>query len=106
MLLKLEGCEHVLGDRLGRHTARGEERLHPESRRCAAAEGSAPGILASELRTEEESLFVGPVPPAQQVPLDRVGIEEMLRRLDDADIRIVEEAEHPLEDIAMGHEIR
>jgi hypothetical protein len=106
MLAELESRQHVLGDRLGRHAAGCDESFDPEHRRSAAAERRAPSVLAGEQRVEEEALLVRPMSRNQQIALDRVRIEEMLRRLDDADVALTEEAERAIENCAVGDKVR
>jgi len=54
---------------------------------------------------EEEALFVGIGAAETEIVLDRVRIEEVLRRLHEADLGIVEERQSPGDEIGMRNEI-
>lgn len=55
---------------------------------------------------EEQTLLIGPSVGNPEVPLHGVTVKEVLRRLHDADIGIVEKADGTFQEPAVGHEIR
>src|SRR6267154_1975377 len=54
---------------------------------------------------EEEPLFIGPDIAQEQVRLDWILVEEMLRGLDQSDSRIVEQRHGPPQKLAVRHEV-
>src|ERR1700722_734640 len=54
---------------------------------------------------EKEALFIGPDVTDEQVRLDRIPVEEMLRRLHDADARVVKKRYRPPQKLAMRDKI-
>ena len=101
-----QGGEQVLGDAFGRKAA---DRLHGRAagdRARAAAEAHVPGVAARRDLVEEQALLVGPDPLERQVRLHGVLVEEMLRRLHDADGGVREERQGSAQEVAVGDEVR
>ena len=96
----------VFRDGIGRKAADPHQRLEADDGRGAAAERRAPGILRGQHDIEEEALLVRPDMGGGEIGLDRVGIDEMLRRLHQADVRIPEQAQRSREEIRERDEIR
>ena len=64
-----------------------------------------PGIFRGQEAVEEEALLVGPDGGTEEVGLDGVGVEEVLGSLDDADGRVVKQAQHAAQQGAVGDEV-
>ena len=71
----------------------------------AAAERRAPGVLGRHHDVEEVALLVRPGVEAAQIGLDRIGIDEMLRRLHDADVLLAKQRERARRKCRRRHEI-
>jgi hypothetical protein len=71
----------------------------------AAAEGQAPRVPGGLEVVEEEALLVGVGAADPEVVLDGVGVEEVLRRLHQADRRVVEQRQRPVEEVPVRHEV-
>jgi hypothetical protein len=65
----------------------------------------APGILRRHDHVEEVALLVRPDARERQVLLDGIGIEEMLRRLHHAHVRLAHERQGAGQPLALGHEV-
>ena len=81
------------------------QRRHPDDRRRAAAECGRPCVLGGEHDVEEKALLVGPEFRRAEIDLDRVGIDEMLRRLHDANHGIAKQRHGAFQELRGGHEI-
>ncbi len=87
----------ILGDRLGRDPADIAERRHPDDPAGSAPERRAPAVLAGLKNPVEERLLVEALVAIARGVFERLGVVEILRRLDESDGRIVEVAERPYE---------
>jgi hypothetical protein len=105
VLLHFETCEHVLGDGFGRHALRREEGSDTKHCGGASTKGCAPGILGGHDDFEKESLLVRPGRRAYEICLNGIGIEKVLRSLDNAHIRLREQAERAFQYIDARDEI-
>ena len=82
------------------------DEIAAHQKRRADAEGAAPGVLGGLEHVEEDALIVDPALGCHQIVLDRIGVEEELRRLDHAGALIVEEPDGAAQDIRLHGEIR
>jgi hypothetical protein len=98
--------QEVFGNGIGGKTADLPQRGETNDGGGAAAEGQMPGVLGGHDDVEEEALLVRKDLGNGQVALDRIGIEEVLRRLHDAYGRVLEQAERARDEIGKGDEIR
>ena len=89
----------VLGDRLGRDAADREQRVAVDQRRRAAPVGGAVAVLAGTDDAVEERLLVA----ADDVVLDRVVVEEVVRGLDHRHPLVVEVADQGVERVRHRH---
>ena len=80
--------------------------IAPHQKRGADAEGAAPGVLGRLKHVEEDALIVDPASACRQIVLDRIGVEEELRRLDHAGALIAEEPDGAAQDVRLHGEIR
>ena len=101
-----EGKQEVFRDRLRRKPASDPIKRGPSDDAVgAAAEGGVPPVTCGLDHVEEESLFIGNETRAVQIVLERIGIEERVGGLDDADLRIVEEAHASPKHVLLGNEV-
>ena len=105
MFLQHEREQEILGHAVGRKAADLAQRVKADDRRGAAAERDPPGIARGLDLVEKEPLFVGVGPAEAKVVLDRVGVEEMLRRLHQPDLGVVKQRQRPLDKALVRHEI-
>ena len=105
LLLEPQAQEIVLGHRIRRKAADLHQRRHPDDRRRAAAECGGPRVLGGEHDVEEEALLVGPEFGRAEIDLNGVGIDEMLRRLHDANPGIAKQRHGAFQELRGGHEI-
>src|SRR5260370_5085271 len=96
--LQLERQQHVFRHTLGRKAADLLQSLAPRDRGGAAAECDAPAVLGGEQHIEEEALFVGPSARSTKAVLQRVGVKEVLRRLDATDLLVSKRRQPPTEE--------
>ncbi|MEX0972999.1 MAG: hypothetical protein WDZ46_07045 [Solirubrobacterales bacterium] len=89
----------VLGDRLGRDAADLEQGTAPQHGRRAAPVGGSVAILAGADDAVEERLLVAP----DDVVLDRVVVEEVVRALHQGDFLVVEVADQGVERVGHRH---
>lgn len=82
------------------------DRAPAHDRTRAAAEAYVPSVSARRHLVEEQPLFVRPNPLDAQIRLDRILIEEVLRRLHDADARLAKERHRTAQKLPIGHEVR
>ena len=94
----------VLGDRVRRHPADVAQGGDPDDGAGAAPERAAPAVLARLEHPAEQRLFVEPLAVAGDgIVLERVVVVELLRCLDQRDLRIVEIADRPHQQVAVRH---
>ena len=103
--LHLQRDQIVLGHGVGGKAADPLQRGEANDRGRAAAEGGAPRILRGHHHVEEIALLVGPDARHRQIGLQRVGIDEVLRRLHDADVVLAKQAERPAQELRHRHEV-
>jgi hypothetical protein len=89
----------VLGDRLGGDAADLDQRLAADQCRRAAPVGGAVAVLAGADDAVEERLLVA----ADDVVLDRVVVEEVVRGLHQGHALVVEVADHRVERVGHWH---
>ncbi len=90
-LVQTQAGVDVLGHRAGRETADPVECAAANHRATAAVEGGVPDVLAALDHAKEQGLF-GPGDPAARIGavLERIEVVEILRRLHERHLRIVE----------------
>src|SRR5258708_557561 len=79
--------------------------LAARDRGGAAAECHAPGVLGGEQHIEEEALFVGPSARSTKAVLQRVGVKEVLRRLDATDLLVPKQRQRATEELWLRDKI-
>ena len=97
--------QQILGDRGGGHAADRLQRRAAHHRARTAAERHAPGVAAGRHLIEEQPLLVRQVVGDLQVQLHRVLVEEVLRGLDDAHIRRLEQPGGARQEGPVRHEV-
>jgi hypothetical protein len=103
--LHSQSQEVVLGDGIGGEAADGAQRFETDDRRRAATERCRPGVFGGHNDIEEESLIVRPDTGHQQIGLDRVRIDEMLRRLDDPDAIVAKQRHRARQKVGRRDEV-
>ena len=99
-------CQQIFRDRLGREAADRVDRLAAGDRAGTAAEAYVPAIAARRNLVEEQALLVRPYVLKAEIGLHRINVEEMLRRLDDANGAVREERQRSPEEMTVRHEVR
>ncbi len=84
----------ILGHRLHRHPAHLFQRRALDHRARPAEEGRVPGVVAVLQQAVEQLAFVGHLAEGAEVALERVGREEVVRRLHHRQPRVVQEPAH------------
>ena len=100
-----QGQQEILGDAFGGKPADGLERLDAHHRRGAGAHGDAPGVAGRLDMVEEEALLVRIGAGDAEIVLDRIRVEEMLRRLHQAGLAVVEQGQAAADEVLVRHEI-
>src|SRR5258705_4504478 len=103
--LQLERQQHIFRHTLGGKAADLLQRLAPRDRGGPAAECHAPGVLGGEQHIEEEALFVGPSARGTKAVLQRVGVKEVLRRLDATDLLVSKQRQRATEELRLKDKI-
>src|SRR5256714_5083541 len=105
--VEYDRCLHVLGDRLGRESADLFESRAPKHAAAAAEKRRVPAVLP-RLKEREEDPILFPQAPALFVHdvSERIGIVEVLRRLNERDSRVAEVAKQTVEDVRQRDVVR
>ena len=91
MNLQAQAGVRIFGDGFGRDAADLVERFAAEHRAGSAEEGRVPEVVAVLDDAVEELAFVGDDAELAEVPFEGVGRIEMVRRLQHAEVGILEE---------------
>jgi hypothetical protein len=95
---------HVLDDRVGREAADVVQRRATKHAAAAAEEGAAPVILAGLQQRVEDAILL---PQTARLLVhhvrERIRVVEILRRLNEAHLRIVEVTQQPMDDVRQRH---
>src|SRR5947207_8738282 len=95
---------HILGDRFGREAADLVERLPAQYTTASAKKRRVPAVLPRLKKREENAVFFPEASPLFIHDVsERVGVVEVLGRLDEGHFGVFEVAEEPVQDIGEGH---
>src|SRR5256885_1203958 len=103
--IKPQGEQEILGDAIRWEAAAAFEGAYTDDRRGTAAEGTTPRVLRGQDVVKEEALLVRPDVTDDQVGLDRVAIEKVLRCLHEPDPGVMEQWDGAPQEVTMRHKI-
>ena len=103
--MQLAGGLRILGDRGGGEPAHGFQGLAPDQRRRAAEEGAVPEVEPALDRGVEHLDLARHLPEHAQIVLDRVGIAEEVRRLDQEQALVAEEVGNRVLQDVLGRDV-